>query len=263
MKEVIIKGRKHLEFNCKDCNKIIYKIPTNIKPDTNIEEFRCNSCATSHRNRKGNPIYTRDENFFSKDNLTLKSCYWAGFIAADGCINERKNSNSLSIKISNKDYSLLEDFLIDTKSTNQILKCTGQDQSRLIIRSEQWIKDLREVFNIGPKKSMTYLYPNLIDEELIKAFIIGYMDGDGSVCFIGKDKYLKFSAAGTSEFLNWMKDYIDKWIEPTKAKKSITYNKGGTYNVCEYVVYGKRALKVINLLKEVPIQKLQRKWNKV
>jgi hypothetical protein len=263
MKEVIIKGRKQLEFNCKDCNKIIYRIPSKIKPQTNTNELRCNSCEIGYRNRKGNPVYIRKENFFNVNNLTIKSCYWAGFIAADGCINTGRNSEVLSIKISNKDYHLLENFLIDTECSNKILKCKGQDQSRLVIRSKQWIKDLKEVFNLGPNKSMTYTFPNLVDEELIKAFIIGYIDGDGSICFIGKDKYLKLSVCGTSEFLNWMKYYIDKWIEPSKARKSITYNKKGTYNVCEYVVYGKRALRVINLLKEIPIQKLERKWNKV
>lgn len=264
MKEVIINNKSNLEFSCIDCNKSVFRIKQNIKPETNLKEIRCFSCATSYRNKNThNFIYKRNENFFNKNNLTLKSCYWAGFIAADGCINTGKNSNILSIKISNKDYNLLESFLIDTECDNKILKCKGQDQSRLVITSEQWIKDLKEVFNIGPKKSMIYKHPNLIDEELIKAFIIGYIDGDGSICFIGKDKYLKLSASGTSEFLEWMMFYFNKWVEPTKAKKSISYNKNGTYNVCEYVVYGKRALSIINLLKQIPIQKLERKWNKV
>jgi hypothetical protein len=261
MKEVIIKGRRQFEFNCKDCNKIIYREKRQLKPETDLKELRCSSCTTANRNRNThNSIYKRNNNFFSKGDLTLKSCYWAGFIAADGCINTGRSSNTLSIKISNKDYHLLEDFLIDTECDNKILKCTGQDQSRLVIRSEQWVKDLKEVFNIEARKSLTYLYPNLTNEEFIKAFMIGYIDGDGSICFMGKDKYLKLSICGTLESLTWMKNYIDKWIEPTKSKG---LNKKGIYNVYEYYVYGKRALSIINLLKEVPIQKLERKWNRV
>jgi hypothetical protein len=264
MKEVIIKGRKQLEFNCKDCNKIIYRQRCNLKPEINLEELRCNSCTTANRNRNThNTVYSRDENFFSRSNLSLESCYWAGFIAADGCINTGRGSTTLSIKISNKDYHLLERFLVDAKCNNKVLKCKGQDQSRLVIRSKQWIKDLQEVFNIGPKKSMTYTFPNLMNEYMIKAFIIGYIDGDGSICFIGKDKYLKLSICGTIELCSWIKSYFDNWFEVGKAKKSIEQNKNGTYNVCEYVVYGKRALNIINLLKQIPIQKLERKWNKV
>lgn len=264
MKEVIIKGRKQLEFNCKDCNKIIYRVPTKIKPETNVQELRCSSCTTANRNRNTHKfIYKRNENFFNANNLTLKSCYWAGFIAADGCINTGKNSDVLSIKIDNKDYHLLENFLVDTECDNKILKCTGQHQSRLVITSKQWVKDLEEVFNIMSRKSLTYTYPNLIDEELIKAFIIGYIDGDGSICFIGKDKYLKLSICGTLDSCRWVKSFFDNWFEVGKAKKSIEEDKKGTKNFCEYVVYGKRALNIINLLKEIPIQKLERKWNKV
>ena len=51
--------------------------------------------------------YNVDDNFFNKPNII--NCYWAGFIAADGCITGR-NKNKLYIGLSSKDKQHLEVF---------------------------------------------------------------------------------------------------------------------------------------------------------
>lgn len=128
--------------------------------------------------------------------------------------------------------------------------------------SHDWTRDLKDIYNIINKKSLTLEPPNIKDEDIIKAFIIGYIDGDGTICFIGKNKYLKIGIVGTKSFLTWIKSYFDKWIPNTKAKKQIGPN---TYspNIYEYVVYGKRAKELILLLKSVEVDKMKRKWDKI
>ena len=223
----------------------------------------CKPCSNKARPKESyKHKYFRNESFFSRENLSPLSCYWAGFIAADGCINTGRASTTLSIKISNRDYHLLEQFLKDTESTNPILNCTNQNQSRLMLVSSPWVSDLAEVFNIKSRKSCTYTFPDLNNEDLIKAFIVGYIDGNGSICFIGTKKYLKLSLSGTSELLNWIKSYFDKWVAPTRAKKSIQHDIGGTINICEYAIYGERALTLINILKASYGSKMTRKWEK-
>ena len=48
-----------------------------------------------------------NDDFFNNPNIL--NCYWAGFIAADGCIG-RRNNNVLSIGLSSKDKQHLETF---------------------------------------------------------------------------------------------------------------------------------------------------------
>lgn len=70
--------------------------------------------------------YIHDENAFTLD--TQEGFYWAGFIAADGCILTRKGrKKSLAINLAIKDKKLLEEL-------NKFLK-----SNRLIyLKEEEW-----------------------------------------------------------------------------------------------------------------------------
>jgi hypothetical protein len=167
--------------------------------------------------------YTCDDNLFSRN--TEESFYLAGFIAADGCINQNKSSkpNYLSICLAKKD----EDHLLKLK---QIMKFTGpikynirklselndnwkdSEQCKIDIYSKQMIEDLAR-FDIGQRKSLIYKFPDwLMDHSLVNHFMRGYVDGDGSFYIstenrmtkkFGMRKYSKFvfSLRGTKLFL--------------------------------------------------------------
>ena len=52
--------------------------------------------------------YNLNDSFFSHENLTIDSCYWAGFIAADG--NIAKNKKQITISLQHDDKTHLIKF---------------------------------------------------------------------------------------------------------------------------------------------------------
>lgn len=175
--------------------------------------------------------YTCNDDFFSKDNED--SFYLAGFIAADGCINQHKSKepNYIMITLSEKDkFHLLKitkllEFSGPIKYSIRKLSEKNKNWNdakiaRIDIYSKKIISDLRK-FNIGQRKSLTYNMPDwLTTHPLINHFLRGYVDGDGSF-FITQEKrktktkgirtYSKFSFGlrGTNQFLWTFKKILD------------------------------------------------------
>jgi hypothetical protein len=159
--------------------------------------------------------YSYNEDYFSK--LTLESCYWAGFIAADGCLFEPRKSLSISLAIKDKQHLIKfkEAIEFTGKVKESYTTCNGKKFKICTLRiyncGNIW-KDLINIFNITPKKSLTLVPPNLNINSLIEAFIIGYIDGDGS---IGEQRLssnlndtLYFNVIGTNNLLSWIKSYF-------------------------------------------------------
>jgi hypothetical protein len=145
--------------------------------------------------------------FFSKPNEI--NSYWAGFIAADGCIIDTDRSKRLSINLSSKDknhlvlLSNLLDVPLYTYKTKQ------HDVSRLSLRSNKLCLDLENNFNITPRKSLT-LKPPKLSAKLQRSFISGYFDGDGSLYVIRNKRYTYpgLSILGTEAMLLWIQQHI-------------------------------------------------------
>src|SRR3990167_2588137 len=184
-----------------------------------------------HKTRNRKSIYDYDENFFEIPNIL--NCYWAGFIAADGCVS--KNNNRITIELDGKDKNHLIQFKNDVKFSGEV-------------------RDIKS----NPKSLKP---PNLKNEELIKAFIIGYIDGDGSIVYPSKCKERKtiISIRGTEEVLKWIKNYFDKWATPMNSWANLSGVRwdGKTFI---YRINRKRAEKVINILIDLDVPKLKRKW---
>ena len=168
-------------------------------------------------------IYNWNDNYFSKDNADVY--YWAGFIAADGCVKlNSKKYKQLSIGLSRKDHEHLEKFKKAIEFTGQIYKIAGNyDSSQIAISSGKLFDDLAR-FNIVPRKSLIYTFPKwLIDHPLVNHFMRGYNDGDGSF-YISKKKdrnidQLYFSLRGTKEFLCIFNEILEDKCKFKKHKE--------------------------------------------
>jgi hypothetical protein len=162
-----------------------------------------------------------NENFFKEE--TEKSFYWAGFIAADGCVKKRKQRNNfrydLSIGLAQIDIHHLEKFKSHIQSEHKIGTRTVDETARgygvchkceISMTSKMLFDDLA-FFNVTPKKSMTHEFPqHLRDHLLIHHFLRGYFDGDGSV-YMNKGNnvpQLAFNAVGTYDFLENFRQLI-------------------------------------------------------
>lgn len=160
--------------------------------------------------------YLCDENFFSRN--TPESFYWAGFIAADGCV-KLKNAKykQLSVCLCADDVKHLEKFKESIKFEGNIgtYYYNGCSRSNIEISSDKIFDDLSR-FNVVPRKSLVLEFPEwLLRHNLIHHFMRGYNDGDGSF-FIQqlkndrKIKQIMFSLRGTKQFLSTFRDILEE-----------------------------------------------------
>jgi len=184
--------------------------------------------------------YKFNELFFL--NVNPISSYWAGFIAADGCIlSDRK---ALKLKISTKDIEHLELFkkqieanhpikIRKQKSYSSIKKGIVKftESCQIVLFSNRLINDLFDNFNITPRKTFTYVAPNL-DDENMRHFLRGYIDGDGCVHVyskIRKDRNVPhvpvIEILGTKETLSMFLLFISK-VMNTNFRCKITKPSG-------------------------------------
>lgn len=115
---------------------------------------------------------------------TEDKAYWLGFIYADGNINKAKNT--LTINLQGRDYKHLEklnkcidgNFAVkrfDANKSGHIYK-----MCQILVYSTKMANDLIS-HGVIPNKTDKITFPEL-PRHLIRHFIRGYFDGDGSIC---------------------------------------------------------------------------------
>lgn len=212
---------------------------------------------------KGNSKFKRkyqvNDDFFSNRD-SLECCYWAGFVAADGCVGSPKK-NCLRVKIKDTDLDHLArfknsigydgNFHVSHKNLNTYV-CIN-------IHSKKIVDDLAW-FKITKRKSLTLEPPPLYAEQAL-AFLIGYIDGDGCISIEKLKKRsprLRVHVVGTQKVLCWIKEIFDK-IAPF----STNANPRKMGKVYQYSIASKKALHVLSGLNGVNVPKLGRKWDKI
>jgi hypothetical protein len=217
-------------------------------------------------------LYSFNNNFFEIPNIL--NSYWAGFLAADGTI--RTNCNQLCLRLCTKDVNHIEEFRNNIKYTGKIESKESIRQllnyapkkyftsEMTICGAKKAINDLINNFNIGPRKSLTLTPPNLIGDNRL-AYIVGYIDGDGTIRTNEKDR-LEFSCVGTKEILYYIKELVDELV-PSKYEKWNPKPRQridrGNKNHWTYKLTGFRALEFLSILNKLEVPKLQRKWSKL
>lgn len=213
---------------------------------------------------------TFDENFFEKDNE--QSFYWAGFIAADGCVRFQKSKYSvvpsLIINLSKKDHSHLEkfknaingNFKICTRETDKSVSGEILSTSRVNLSSEKILHDLSK-FDIKPRKSFTLNFPQwLSNHKLVKHYMRGYFDGDGGF-YDNKsrinDHQMTLRICGTIEFLNVYNKILKRECDFDSKSSAYMYNGQGALNYSGNV----RCSKIGKFLYENSNISLDRKYN--
>jgi hypothetical protein len=196
--------------------------------------------------------------FFS--NLNLLNCYWGGFLAADGCIQDTRNRRAVSIGLHIKDIEHLRIFCYDTGHTGMITEHNGKSCHLSVQSVPQWVNDLERYFSLTPRKSKTLLPPNVYGEHAL-SYIIGYIDGDG--CIFKSDRQLGFHLVGTENVLVWILNTLKGvWykeprkndVSPRKIKDTSAYQVACKSTWAEYVLTD---------LKKIQVPKLARKWDLV
>ena len=136
-----------------------------------------------------------------------EKAYWLGVIQSDGNIYKDGNRYKISICFNEKDAYHLKRFNNFIQSNRPIRFIKNDNTARVFINSEKMYKDLQN-FGVEPNKSLKIPFPeNLIKKEYLKSFILGYFDGDGSICIDKKGQGI-FGIVGNIEFLDRLQDLM-------------------------------------------------------
>lgn len=208
-------------------------------------------------NKKAYPrhtLYSVDSDFF-KDIDTEEKAYVLGFICADGSIDFK--NYFISIYLQDSDYELLEkikECMHSThpikrnikkenpykKSNNKQLKCCG-----IRINGRRLVTPLKKM---GLTHDKTYTLDdkvmNYIPKDLIRHFLRGYFDGDGSITwgaqYSSGKKYL-IQVAGNKEFLlasfNTFFPSINGLYKYKTSKQCYAWKLSSKLNVLEFLNY--------------------------
>jgi len=129
--------------------------------------------------------YNCNQNFW--DEVNINNSYWAGFIAADGCVRYSSGTYTLRIELNEIDIHQLEIFKIYTSSEYPTFKtkkkAKKEDSHESImchtyVNDESWAHSLENNFGIFPRKTWS-LKPPPIKEEFFPYWLCGFLDGDG------------------------------------------------------------------------------------
>jgi len=213
--------------------------------------------------------YSVDDYFFEE--INHENAWVLGWLASDGFVNEDGNSLSFGIKVSKKDSDIIKKIkeLLQYNGKTYNVKCklkkTGKEyeQLHLKITSKKIVSRLRE-FGIVKNKTNKLDFPKLIsetnDEEIIKNFIQGVFEGDGSVLFDEKTSSPCFQIVGTKELLSGIQLQLMKHLNLKKTK--LTRNvKNSNHFALRY--RGRfQAMKIFDWLYSNPKYFLDRKYNR-
>ena len=178
---------------------------------THVKKMGLGHMVTQHHNK-----VKFDNTVFEKID-TEEKAYWLGFLFADGYVTANDNRVVLSISKNDEDHiQKYVDFLHYSKAYNIKKNGLKKDGTQLYL-VEVGVGDDKfknDVVRCGciPNKSLILKFPNkeiFQDESLIRHFVRGYIDGDGSLSLYNgrwKSKIESVQIIGTKHFLEGIQD---------------------------------------------------------
>lgn len=207
--------------------------------------------------------YDLDENAF--DHYDKFSCYWAGFIAADGCIYKR-DTNNIYLVFSLKDKESVEGLANYIKYSGPVTPRYVDDKTYwgIFCNNKKLCNDLITLFEITPKKTLTYEPSYMIPKDLIPYFILGYIDGDGSITYsttsTGRKQFC-LNITGTEETLDYIKIHLHK----QNLKSMCRHPENNTNNYTLSIQGNEQLYKILSRLysdEEIVKICMKRKYNR-
>lgn len=185
-----------------------------------------------------------DETKFSEIE-SEEDAYWLGFMYADGYVSVRDGTYVVGISLGRVDENHLYEFKKYINATYDVKRYTSNrgysencEYSRLAVTSEALGKNLIKQGCVLNKTDI--LKPPNIKRELIKHFLRGYFDGDGSL-FITNGSYT-INIVGTLEICEFFQNYLleeglvkrKTKIDKRKKEHTVCYTRyGGNYQVLD------------------------------
>ena len=141
---------------------------------------------------------------------TEAQAYWLGFVTADGGVSDRFELR-LNLQLRDKPHlERLRDFLGTTIAVREKYRVDGDPNSRdlcyLSVRSVPLCESLAH-HGVVPRKSKVLRWPGTVPDHLVRHYVRGYFDGNGtySSCGVG---HFQWRLAGARDFLTSVQDLL-------------------------------------------------------
>ena len=153
---------------------------------------------------------------------TEEKAYWLGFIFADGSLHKDKQ---LTIELDIKDYDHIVKFesaIKRNKIPYTYKRRRGNETVKAVVFGKEFCGYLMQ-YGLHAKKANDCVFPKNIPKYLIRHFIRGYFDGDGSIFMRSRDKKYRWSVLSFSGTLDMLQN-IHKAI-PTHMKMLLEFKQ--------------------------------------
>ncbi len=197
--------------------------------------------------------------------------YWIGFLMADGYMNHKQKR--ICLEISKKDELHLLKF-------SNFIKCANINYSSFESKSpsgKSYIKKMCKVsaadkymvpkiiekFNFKPRKTYNPPFLNYLnnDIDLCISFIVGFIDGDGTISSIKRNPNL--CELSIRCHVSWL-DNLQYFSDIICNEILIVPKKAYIYDNCAVIQMNTKMIKYLyNNIIKLKLPFLERKWNKV
>ena len=189
--------------------KIIFEYEKETSLETIAKDFNCSKSLIwgilTRNNIKKNRWnkYDCNHNFFEKID-TEEKAYILGFLTGDGNVGYKSKKNRITIGLQKEDIDILEkikkalnsNHKITTRTTKSTQTQEEYEEARLVIHSAKMRQDLNDL-GLHERKSYTnsYIFPN-IPKHLLRHYLRGLIDSDGTICYNEENKNWILSPSG-------------------------------------------------------------------
>jgi hypothetical protein len=132
-------------------------------------------------------IYNDINKSFFQDINNEKAAYFLGFLYSDGCVQNKNNAYTISLKLKSTDQYILEKFR-DIMSPSSPIKISKVESPGAVPYSYSYFRiNQKEIceqlisHGCVPNKSLILNFPTTVPNELIRHFLRGYSDGNGCI----------------------------------------------------------------------------------
>lgn len=251
-----LKKIKHYKLTVETVNGIIEQIKKGVTREEITKNFSVDKNTITAIAKENNLTIKKygssrsEKNKDFNDNYfhvidTENKAYFLGLIYTDGNVRKHNGGYYLNLELKRSDRYILEKLASELKCSNQIYdreRITNFGPSKMssftICNSKQIFDDLAR-FNIVPNKShTTESFSNIIElipKDLIKHFLRGLIDGDGTIskrfttynnCICVNQNERKFCEDFDKLLKYSMNDY--------SLKENYTYNKNNSVHGVRY-----------------------------
>lgn len=257
--------------DAKLCEMFPVSKPKDLEKTFNLtyEQIRTRARTLKLKSKKTLRRENLNQDFFSE--VTIESSYWAGFLMADGNIQDSK----IWIGLSNKDKDHLKKFARVLRLNDAVKEYSsvaggllkGKNYTRVVldVHSTLLVESIKNNFNVLPRKTLKpYIPPEKIKDDYALAFLAGLIDGDGFINLYEAERYIRFGFIGSKEICHWASSILNEQLTKISRKPTAIVKKNSGRSYHEMRCSGKNAQILLNEIQKICNGLLlDRKWNKL